>query len=324
MSPPPQVFYTPSYDISLFGVERLHPFDGSKPTRAWKLARTQLGSKLDAHRAGPSAAADEGLLKVVHTAQHLQALKSSRTIAKALEVGPLRLLPASILDKHVLLPMRWAVSGTLEAAKAALSHGCAINLAGGYHHAHADHGEGFCIYADVPIAIESLRRAHLLKEDDRVAIIDLDAHRGNGFEAIYRDDRRISFLDIYNFQVYPGGLNRERVRFPLLRPLRGLADDEGYCNVLEQLMCELLEQGPFALAFFNAGTDVLGGDPLGGFGLSRQGVLCRDQFVLQSLDRRGIPWVMVPSGGYTDDSHRLLAETIIWSFGGRERAAGKA
>jgi histone deacetylase 11 len=116
------------------------------------------------------------------------------------------LLPGRTLDRRVLLPMRWAVQGTIDAARMAVAGGAAINLAGGYHHAHRDRGEGFCLYADVPIAIEMLRKEKLLSENARVAIIDLDAHRGNGFEAIYEHDERVQFFDLYNFQVYPGPL----------------------------------------------------------------------------------------------------------------------
>ena len=89
--------------------------------------------------------------------------------------------------------------------------------------------------------------------------------------------------------------------------------DAGCFNVLESSLPEFLEQSPFALAFYNAGTDVLSGDPLGKLDLTRAGVLERDRYVLSSLDAAGIPWVMVPSGGYTDESHRLIAETVIWA-----------
>lgn len=309
----PRVFYSPAYDIRLWGIERLHPFDGCKPSRAWHLAGNRLGSRLETLRRAPLAPADRKLLQLVHSAQYLDSLKHSGAVAAVLEVGALRLVPARILDRQILLPMRWAVQGTVEAAGAAMSHGGAINLGGGYHHAHSDHGEGFCVYADIPIAVEALRAKGTLKTSDRVAIIDLDAHRGNGFEAIYSSDPRITFLDIYNFQVYPGMLNESKDRYPLVQALRAHMDDEGYLSVLTSLLAQLEQYGPFSLAFFNAGTDVLNGDPLGRLSVTARGIAERDRQVIRYLEERGIPWVMVPSGGYTEQSHQLLADTLVWA-----------
>jgi histone deacetylase 11 len=102
-----------------------------------------------------------------------------------------------------------------------------------------------------------------LTRDARVAIIDLDVHRGNGFEAIYAEDPRVEFFDIYNFQIYPGRHSYQAERWQFLSGLRAHMDDEGYFNVLKKYLPEFLDRGPYALAFYNAGTDVLAGDPLG-------------------------------------------------------------
>jgi histone deacetylase 11 len=94
-------------------------------------------------------------------------------------------------------------------------------------------------------------------------------------------------------------------------------DDAGYLNVLRHYLPPFLGKGPYALAFHNAGTDVLKGDPLGRLGLSADAVLARDRFVIESLERAGIPWVMVPSGGYTEESYKLVADTVVWACGAR-------
>jgi histone deacetylase 11 len=309
----PRIFYTPDYDISFWGIERLHPFDSRKSSRALQRVRSALGSGLPALLSAPSAPATDDSLRLVHEDAYLSRLRHSGVVAKALEVWPLRLLPARALDRKVLRPMRWAVQGTIEAARHALAHGAAINLAGGYHHAHRDHGEGFCVYADIPIAIEVLRAQGLLAADARIAIIDLDAHRGNGFEAIYENDERVAYFDMYNFQVYPGLVRPKDERRKFVLSLRALMDDEGYFNVLRHHLPAFLGTGPFALTFYNAGTDVLAGDPLGRFSLTREAVLERDRYVIQSLETLGIPWVMVPSGGYTEESHKLVADTVVWA-----------
>lgn len=313
----PRIFYSPSYDVSLWGIERLHPFDSRKSSRAWQRISDALGTLAQDVSARPSGPAEKVILEQVHTKAYLESLRYSRVVAQTMEIALLRLLPGGALDKRILLPMRWATQGSVDAAHAALDVGCAINLAGGYHHAHADHGEGFCAYADIPIAIESLRREGKLADDARVAIIDLDVHRGNGFESIYANDPRVEFFDIYNFQIYPGRQAEQGNRWHFLSGLRAHMSDEGYFNILRRYLPQFLERGPYRMAFYIAGTDVLVGDPLGRFDLSRTAVLERDRYVLQSLDHAGIPWVMVPGGGYTDESHSLLAETVIWSCRGR-------
>lgn len=313
----PRIVYSPKYDMSLWGIERLHPFDSRKASRAWRLIRAALGSSADALCASPPSPVSRQLLESVHSQEYLDQLTSSRAVAQALEMSVLRILPAEILDKRILSPMRWATQGTVNASEMALANGCAVNLGGGYHHAHRDRGEGFCVYADIPIAIEHLRRAGLLQSDDKVAVIDLDAHRGNGFESIYEHDSNVHFFDIYNFQVYPG-LHKERAgSHNVIFGLRAGMGDDGYLNVLEAELPKFISQSGYRLAFYNAGTDVFRSDPLGRLNLSKEAVLERDRYVLRSLDTAAIPWVMTPSGGYTKESHLLLADTVIWACGNR-------
>jgi histone deacetylase 11 len=309
----PHIFYSDHYDISLWGIEKLHPFDANKPRRALQRIRTALGSRLDGMLQAPGGPVSAEALRSVHAQGYLDSLGRSSVVAQALEVWPLRLLPSSIIERHALEPMRWAVQGTIDATRAALQHGAACNLSGGYHHAHRDRGEGFCIYADIPIAIETLRKEGVLAADAHVGIVDLDAHRGNGFESIYARDPYIDFFDIYNFQVYPGRLRDESARFADIRSLRAFMRDEGYFNILTGYLPKFLAKQPFSLLFYNAGTDVLEGDPIGRFALTREAVLQRDRFVLEAIEALGVPWVMVPSGGYTEESHKLLADTVIWA-----------
>jgi histone deacetylase 11 len=310
----PRVLYTPAYDVALLGLERLHHFDGRKSTRALRLVRSALGATLDGLVMAPETPVTLPSLRLIHEEGYLASLRHSAVVSKVLEVGALRWLPGVALDRAVLRPMRWAVQGTIDATRNALTHGAAINLAGGYHHAHRDHGEGFCAYADIPIAIEAMRRDGLLSERDRVIIIDLDAHRGNGFESIYEHDERVVYFDLYSAQVYPGPLQHPASHMSLFGCRFGMTD-QAYFDTLEKHLPEVLNKSPFALALYNAGTDVLAGDPLGGLGLTREAVLRRDRYVIESLESAGIPWVMVPSGGYTDESHRLLAGTVAWACG---------
>jgi len=65
------------------------------------------------------------------------------------------------------------------------------------------------------------------------------------------------------------------------------------------------------LAVYNAGTDVYEGDTIGGLGLSAAAVLERDLFVVEQLRTRGIPTVMLLSGGYSQESYQLVAATVV-------------
>jgi histone deacetylase 11 len=192
--------YSRHYDFSLFGLERLHPFDAHKFSNAWAIVQGELGEALQALWLKPEQPISDAELLRVHTAQYLQSLRSSAVVAKALELQPAKFVPNLLLRSRLLKPMRLAVQGTVLATQCALEGNVAMNFAGGYHHAFRDHGEGFCLFADVPVAIESQRALGRLRTDDRVVVIDLDAHRGNGFESILEADPAVSILDVYNAQ----------------------------------------------------------------------------------------------------------------------------
>jgi histone deacetylase 11 len=180
--------YSPRYDFSLFGLERLHPFDARKFSRAWALLEQRLGAELERYWEEPKAPIPEADLLRVHDAEYLESLQRSSVIAAALEVAALGVVPNALLQRGLLEPMRLATAGTLLAAERALENAgsMVMNLGGGYHHAFRDHGEGFCFYADAAIAIEALRARGRLAKDDTIAVFDLDAHRGNGFWDIAR------------------------------------------------------------------------------------------------------------------------------------------
>src|SRR5579872_3270392 len=196
--------YSPEYDLHLPGLSWLHPFDGRKYSHAWELLRQRFGAGLDAAHLIPQEEASRDDLLLAHTREYLDSLHRSRAIANALEIAAARVFPSSILDRSILRPMRLATQGSILAVERALQGHAVFNLGGGYHHAFADHGEGFCIYADAAVALMRARKNGLLHQDDDVLVLDLDAHRGNGTEDIFKDDPHVNFLDLYNFQIYPG------------------------------------------------------------------------------------------------------------------------
>jgi histone deacetylase 11 len=308
----PKVVYTPGYDIHFLGLEKLHPFDSCKYSRTWKSLQQIFGDRLQQSLLAPNVPAPLVMLQAVHTDAYLQQLQHSRFVAKALELKSLELLPIGILDRHVLKSMRLATAGTVLAAASALEHGMSVNLSGGYHHASQDSGEGFCIYADIAIAIATLRQSGQLCADDAILIIDLDAHQGNGLARIFDLDPSVHILDMYNYQIYPNDV-RAQARIDCNLPLPSGTRDDRYLGTLKEHLPLFLSQIERPkIAFYNAGTDIYERDPLGQLQVSQQGILDRDRLVFETLTGAGIPWVMVPSGGYTKESYQLVANSVAY------------
>ena len=311
-----QIIYSRRYDIGLLGLERLHPFDSRKYSRAYGLLRREFGSGLQRHVASPTSATSVAALLSVHSDAYLKQLKNSVYLANALEVAPLKRLPASVIDWCVLRHMRWGTAGTILAMRRAMKHGLAVNLSGGYHHAKPDRGEGFCIYSDIALAIHTVREERFISDTDRIAYIDVDAHQGNGVCHAFFDDPRVFIFDIFNSQIYPVFDVKARRRVDCAVPLTPETSDSDYLRALESKLPSFLDSltrnGTVGLAIYNAGTDIYAGDNLGGLSVSAEGVLRRDQLVLRGLVERGIPSVMLLSGGYSQESYRLVASSVRW------------
>lgn len=123
-----RIVYSEHYDIGFMGLEKLHPFDSRKYSRVWRRLSERFGSDLADRAIHPRAAIGREDLLRVHEASYFDQLRRSSYVAKALEVLPLALLPAWLLDRQVLLPMRWATQGTVLAARECLSHGLAVGI----------------------------------------------------------------------------------------------------------------------------------------------------------------------------------------------------
>lgn len=308
------IVYSPRYDIHFFGLERLHPFDSCKYGRAWRELRRTAGPRLRTRSRLVDRPANEAELRLAHSAEHLAGLRSSQTLAKALELPFLRSAPAWLLRWRIVQPMLWAVRGTILAAEEALHHGWAANLSGGYHHAKPDRSEGFCLFSDIAVAVRALRSSGTLKPPGRVVYIDLDAHQGNGVCHQFLDDPEVFIFDMYNSWIYPNQDAPARGRIDCDVPLDYCCSGDVYLSLLRSKLPAFLDSvsrtQAISLAIYNAGTDVLSSDPLGGLDLSPADVLARDLFVTQQFRDRRIPVVLLPSGGYTRESFRLVAVTL--------------
>jgi histone deacetylase 11 len=310
----PRIFYTPHYNFGGFGAEKLHPFDGSKFGKVWHAVLQEVPGAADL-LVQPTEPVSRATMERVHDAEYLKQLGTSHYLSKVFEVPLVKFVHISMLERVVLAPMRWAAQGTLLAAREALAQGAAINLGGGYHHAKPASGEGFNVYNDVAIAIAELRAGGELSPQDRILYIDADAHQANGICHCFMQDRSVRIFDIHNAQVYPRHDRpaRERIDHGIRLPIG--CDGESYLLQLQRALPGWLEEmtadrAP-ALAIYNAGTDVAAGDMLGGLSLQPQHILERDLWVLHTLRRRGVPTVMVLGGGYTAESWRLVANTVV-------------
>jgi histone deacetylase 11 len=308
------VVYSSHYDISFFGLERLHPFDSRKYGRSWRELKKTCGQTLREHYLPVDRAANEQELLHAHSAEYLQQIKNARALAAALEVPILNRAPVWLTWWRVVQPMLWAVRGTILAAEAAVKHGWAVNLSGGYHHAKPNRGEGFSLFNDIAIAIRQLRTSGTITSNARIAYVDLDAHQGNGVCHQFLDDREVFIFDMYNRQIYPAYdlVARQRIDcdIPLMRECQGTEYLEKLRDQLPGFLDGISRSQSIALGVYNAGTDVLAGDPLGGLSLSAADILERDLFVMNEFRRRKIPVVMLPSGGYTAESYRLIAASV--------------
>ncbi|KAL3693221.1 hypothetical protein R1sor_006872 [Riccia sorocarpa] len=169
------------------------------------------------------------------------------------------------------------VGGTILAGKLAKERSWAINLGGGFHHCSGTQGGGFCVYADITLCIQF---AFSELGISKVMIIDLDAHQGNGHERDFMDDDRVYILDMYNSQIYPF--------------------DQGAKRRINQKVELKIAKDAYKpeLILYNAGTDILDGDPLGRLRISPAGIVERDEEVFKFAREVEAPIVMVTSGEF--------------------------
>jgi acetoin utilization deacetylase AcuC-like enzyme len=186
---------------------------------------------------------------------------------------------------------RRAVGGTIAAARYALAHGTAMNLAGGTHHAFPDHGEGFCVFNDVAIAIRLLRAEGAIQ---RVAVIDLDVHQGNGTHAIFAGDREVFTFSMHGRRNYPF----EKVAGTVDIDLEDGTADAEYLRLLADALPRVLHAAQPDLVVYLAGADPHEGDRLGRMKLTFAGLERRDALVLDACREVGLPIVVVIAGGY--------------------------
>lgn len=183
-------------------------------------------------------------------------------------------------------------NGTLECAQWALQFGCAMNVAGGTHHAFADRGEGFCCFNDQAVAANWLLREGLAK---RILIVDLDVHQGNGTAKIFENEARVFTFSMHGERNYP--MRKEKSTLDIGLP--DGTDDGFYLKTLRETLPRLAENFEPDFVFYQSGVDILETDKLGRLNISPAGCRERDQLVFSFCKTHRLPVVASMGGGYS-------------------------
>jgi acetoin utilization deacetylase AcuC-like enzyme len=261
--------------------------DGHRfPMLKYAALRERLSGRVDIDLREPPAATDAQLARV-HTPGYLSAALSGS------------------LDRHAVRRMgfpwspeliersRRSVGGTIAATRAAVDEGWAVNLAGGTHHAYPTHGEGFCVFNDVAVAVRELQHEG---GRPRVSIIDLDVHQGNGTARIFAHDPDVFTLSVHGRSNYP--FRKETSDLDI-----ALDDGTGDAPFLDAVRMGLrvaLHSRP-QIVFFLAGVDPYEGDALGRLSVTAEGMAERDRLVYDLCEEAGVAVVTVMAGGYAPD-----------------------
>jgi acetoin utilization deacetylase AcuC-like enzyme len=253
----------------------------------------------------PREASIEALARI-HTGDYLDSLLAPGGL---LRIVGLRLSEAD--GDRLLGVQRAMVGGTLLATRLALaSRRPAVNLGGGLHHAHADHGNGFCIFNDVAVAIADSRQRGF---GAPVLVVDLDLHDGDGTRALFARDP-----SVYTYSVHNQDWDDAPAVASTAIPLGGEVGDEAYLATVRETLPEVISSFRPGLVYYLAGCDPAADDALGNWRITPAGMLARDRFVLSRLHRLagGVPLVIVLAGGYGSEAWRYSARAFAWLLSG--------
>jgi acetoin utilization deacetylase AcuC-like enzyme len=224
-------------------------------------------------------------------------------------------IPVSL---QTLKAVRLMAGGTIFAARhAVVNKGVGFNLGGGFHHAFAGHGEGFCAVNDIAVAIRKLQQEKLI---ERAMVVDCDVHQGNGTAAIFHADDSVFTLSIHQRNNYPAAKPPSNIDVEL----DDNTTDNVYLARLNDSLAQAFQRFTPELILYVAGADPFMEDQLGGLLLTMGGLCARDRMVLDLP----VPVAVVLAGGYafrTEDTVTIHCNTVkaaIQSMSRREFAAG--
>ncbi len=272
-----RLFYTDQYVITL-------P-DGHKfPVRKYGLVRQilQADGRFQFERA---PLADPDTIELAHDPAYVRSfMAGDLTPAAMRRIG----LPWS----NVLVNRsRASLGATVSAANDAIVSGWGGTLGGGTHHAFRSEGAGFCVFNDVAVAIQALRKNGKIQ---RAAVIDLDVHQGDGTAEIFAHDPNVFTLSIHCQSNFP--FRKQNSKLDVALPDK--VEDAEYLKTLESVLPAIFAFQP-EIIFYQSGVDALATDVLGRLSLTPQGLMDRDHLVMTAVRDSKIPLVLTSGGGYS-------------------------
>ena len=191
-----------------------------------------------------------------------------------------------------------ATGGTVLASKLALDSKLACNTAGGSHHATFNFGAGYCVFNDVAVAANYLKKKGYAK---KILILDLDVHQGNGNSEIFQNDKDVLTFSMHCGTNYPAKKSKSDIDVPLNEDM----EDEEYLNILYNNLKKLNENS-YDFVFYVAGVDIHHEDRLGKLKITDEGINKRDQIVIEHFNTKNISLCGVLGGGYNKSFNKLI------------------
>lgn len=284
----PLFFYHPLYSSLPLGPKHRFPINKYKDLFS-KLCGT--GLDLSICQDPPPATLEQ--LQLCHDQQYVEAFIRGELSEKA--IRKMGFPWTELLVERTLQ----SIGASIASAEAALKHGIALHLSGGYHHAYREFGSGFCIFNDLAIAA-----AHCIKAQkaERVLIFDLDVHQGDGTAQICQNYPDIITCSVHCQQNFPAIKQHSDLDFPLERGCK----DQEYLETVQQALQMSIRLYQPDLVLYNAGADIYQGDELGYFDISLEGVYQRDSYVINTCQELGLPLACALGGGYQRDIKQLI------------------
>ncbi len=264
------------------------------PMRKYQMLRDAVQATLPTVHLEEAPRASDGVLALAHHPNYIHRVDSGALTAEEQRAIGFPWSPEMVERS------RRSSGATIAACRAAFDDGVAVNLAGGTHHAHADRGEGFCVFNDAAIAarlMQAERRA------SRVAIVDLDVHQGNGTASILARDESVFTLSLHGEHNYPFA----KAVSDLDVALPDGTGDADYLDALDRALSQMLARFAPQLIIYLAGADPHEGDRLGRLKLSSDGMAERDRRVLAFAQQHGLPVAIAMAGGYGRDIEQTVA-----------------
>ena len=283
------VVYNDNYDIPL---PEGHRFVGTKFSDLYNFIKnSNLYTNLTIHQSKSAPLND---VQVVHNRDYVMSVKEGNLSRD--QERRINLPWSEKLAKRSFL----AIQGTLQTSQLALDYGIACHLAGGTHHAFKDCGSGFCVFNDLAYASITLLNQ---KKINKILILDLDVHQGDGTASICENIDNIFTCSIHCKNNFPFDKKNSNLDVPIDDEV----DDVKYINILTKTLDQIESNFTPDIVFYDAGVDVHSNDDLGNLNLTDDGIKKRDEIVCEYFKEKKIPLCTVIGGGYSKNRQELAS-----------------